>query len=152
MTKRRHFIKCGLTFSTLPITSLSSFMMTNTAVAAPEWAKIRLESFVADLRYAESVATAQTFKNQGVPVAEIIGDMTELWIQQYSRQWKQKPMSLAGVTGKDALFVLETLAMDYGMRVIFKSEIPQVKTLTGSDNMELFYWIIDSKEIAPEIA
>jgi len=154
MTNRRQFIKCGLSFSTLPLTGLASL---NMAVAAPDGHSFKLESFVADLRYEESVTTASSLKSQGVPVAEITGDMTDLWIQQYSRQWKQKPMSLAGVTGKDALFVLETLAPDYGMRVIYKTEIPREENLSaapsvvGAESIALFSWIIVPKKIAVEL-
>ena len=151
MANRRQFIKCGLTFSTLPLAGLSSY---NMAVAAPQGEEIfTLESFVADKRYSESVATAQSLKAQGVPIAEISGDMTELWVSQYAKQWKQQPMTLAGVTGSDALFVLETLAPEYGMRlihkaVIYKSQLTQAEALPGHGNVDLVSWIIVPKTIA----
>ena len=149
MTNRRQFIKCGLSFTALPLTGLSSL---NMAVATPEGHSFKLESFVSDLRFGESIATATSLKAQGVPIAEISGDLTDLWIKQYSRQWKQKPMSLAGVTGKDALFVLETLAPDYGMRLIYRTEIPQNETSSTQEGMELISWIIVPKQIAEELS
>ena len=149
MANRRQFIQCGLTFSTLSLTGLAPL---NMAVAAPEGPALKLESFVADLRFAESMATSQTLKAQGVPIAEISGDMTSLWIEQYSRQWKQQPMSLAGVTGRDALFVLETLAPDYGMRVIHKAPLAEAKALPGHADIALMSWIIVPRKIAEELA
>ncbi|MFT5320540.1 MAG: hypothetical protein ACI934_000680 [Pseudohongiellaceae bacterium] len=149
MTNRRQFIKCGLSFTALSLTGLSSL---NMAVATPEGHSFELESFVSDLRYEESVATAASLKAQGVPIAEISGDLTDLWIKQYSRQWKQKPMSLAGVTGKDALFVLETLAPDYGMRLIYRAEIPQNETSSTQEGVELISWIIVPRQIAEELS
>lgn len=149
MTNRRQFIKCGLSFTALPLTGLSSL---NMAVATPEGHSFKLESFVSDLRFGESIATATSLKAQGVPIAEISGDLTDLWIKQYSRQWKQKPMSLAGVTGKDALFVLETLAPDYGMRLIYRTEIPQNETSSTQEGVELISWIIVPRQIAEELS
>jgi hypothetical protein len=148
MTNRRQFIKCGLSFTALPLTGLSSL---NIAVASPDGQPFTLESFVSDLRFEESVATASSLKAQGVPIAEIRGDLTDLWIQQYSRQWKRKPMSLAGITGKDALFVLETLAPDYGMRVIYRTEIQQQKSSSAQVALALISWIIVPKQIAVEL-
>ena len=149
MTNRRQFIKCGLSFTALPLTGLS---LLNMAVATPEGHSFKLESFVSDLRFGESIATATSLKAQGVPIAEISGDLTDLWIKQYSRQWKQKPMSLAGVTGKDALFVLETLAPDYGMRLIYRTEIPQEEISSVQEGLELISWIIVPKQIAEELS
>jgi len=149
MTNRRQFIKCGLSFTALPLTGLSSL---NMAVATPEGHSFKLESFVSDLRFGESIATATSLKAQGVPIAEISGDLTDLWIQQYSKQWKKKPMSLAGVTGKDALFVLETLAPDYGMRLIYRTEIHQEQASSTQEGLELISWIIVPRQIAEELS
>ena len=149
MTNRREFIKCGLTFSTMSLTGITSLQM---AVASPEGQMLKLESFVSDLRFMESVSTAQTLASQGVPIMEVSGDLTDLWINQYSRQWKQKPMSLAGVTGSDALFVLETLAPDYGMRVVHKSPVPEAKALPGHADEALISWIIVPRKIAEDLS
>ena len=145
MTNRRQFMQSGLAFSVLPLTELSAMKM---AVAAPEGAYLTLESFVADKRYMESIATASKISSEGVPVVEITGDMTELWIGQYSKQWKQAPMTLAGVTGSDALFVLETLAPDYGMRVIHKRALDTPGSQSVEGNPQVFSWIIAPKKLA----
>ncbi len=146
MTNRRQFIQSGLVFSTLPITEFASIKM---AVASPEDPGLTLENFVADRRYAESMAVASKLGSQGVPVVEISGDLTDLWLNNYSRKWKHTPMTLAGVTGQDALFVLETLAPDFGMRVVHKQALdapssPAVLSRLDS-KVQVFSWIIAPK-------
>lgn len=50
------------------------------------------------------------------------GDITDLW-QHYLREaWGAKPMALAGLTERPALFMLEQLAWEHGMRVFFQAE------------------------------
>jgi len=143
VTNRRQFIQSGLVFSTLPLTEFAAVKM---AVAAPEGPELTLENFVADRRYAESMAAASKLGAQGVPVVEISGDLTDLWINNYSRKWKRSPMTLAGLTGQDALFVLETLAPDFGMRVVHKQllDAPSSPTVlsTSDGKPQVFSWII----------
>ncbi len=148
MTNRRQFIQSGLVFSTLPFTGLAAMKV---AVASPEGPDLSLDNFVADRRYAESMAVALKLGSQGVPVVEISGDLTDLWINNYSRQWKRSPMTLAGVTGGDALFVLETLAPDFGMRVVHKQALDSpslATTATTDDEAKVLSWIITPKSSA----
>ena len=142
MTNRRQFMQSGLVFSTLPLTQFAAMKM---AVASPEGPDLILENFVADRRYAESMAVASKLGSQGVPVVEITGDLTDLWINNYSAKWKRAPMTLAGVTGQDALFVLETLAPDFGMRVVHKQAL-DTPSLSSIDNeFKVYSWIIAPK-------
>ena len=48
-------------------------------------------------------------------------DITDLWCHTLDLQWKRGPATLAGITLSTSLFCLETLARDYGMRVLFKA-------------------------------
>src|SRR5690606_26461072 len=48
------------------------------------------------------------------------GDLTALWYDDLDLAWKRGPMTLAGVTTGHGLFVLETLAADRGMRVVYR--------------------------------
>ena len=145
MTNRRQFIQSGLVFSTLPFTEFAAM---NMAVASPEGPDLTLENFVADRRYAQSMSVASKLGRQGVPVVEISGDLTDLWVNNYSRKWKRAPMTLAGVTGQDALFVLETLAPDFGMRVVHKQALDST-SLSGEDSkVMVFSWIIAPKNSA----
>lgn len=50
------------------------------------------------------------------------GDVTELWQHYFSAAWREQPMPLAGLTERPALFMLEQLGRDYGLRVVFQAE------------------------------
>lgn len=50
------------------------------------------------------------------------GDITDLWQNYLSVAWKSKPAALAGLTERPALFLLEQLGWQHGMRVLFLAE------------------------------
>jgi hypothetical protein len=50
------------------------------------------------------------------------GDITDLWQHYFSVAWKDEPMPLAGLTERPALFMLEQLGFEHGMRVLFQAE------------------------------
>lgn len=50
------------------------------------------------------------------------GDITDLWQHYFSVAWKDQPMPLAGLTERPALFMLEQLGFEHGMRVVFQAE------------------------------
>lgn len=61
----------------------------------------------------------------GAPVVHTIdGDVTALWYEVLDPVWRRPGFVLGGVTGRDALFVLETLAPDRGRRVVSRRPLP----------------------------
>jgi hypothetical protein len=50
------------------------------------------------------------------------GDITQLWLQQIGPAWRQRPVALAGLTDRSALFCLEQLGAISGVRVVFHAE------------------------------
>jgi hypothetical protein len=52
----------------------------------------------------------------------VADDLMTLWYDELDLAWREKPMALAGVTLADALFVLETFALDRGMHVVYRGE------------------------------
>ena len=89
---------------------------------AGEPATLALDQFVFDARFAEASDVAEAIGRLGVPLAPFAGDLSELWYRDLDLRWKQAPMALGGVTTQEGLFVLETLALDRGMRVVFRGE------------------------------
>ena len=78
-----------------------------------------LDAFVVDTRFGMvppdvSAATVHT----------IDGDVTRLWFDTLDARWRQPGFVLGGITGADALFVLDVLARDRGRRVIARRELP----------------------------
>lgn len=51
------------------------------------------------------------------------GDVTGLWTGSLDAAWRKRGFVVAGVTGSDALFVLEHLAWSRGRRVTQRQEI-----------------------------
>jgi hypothetical protein len=125
VASRRQFIQSGLALSAVSLTtriSALSLQADDTAVAT-----LRLERFVFDNRFAAAVELAQHVEHHGVAVAETSGDLTDLWYHELDLRWKKAPMALAGVTTRGGLFVLETLAADHRMHVVYRGAhaVPQ---------------------------
>jgi hypothetical protein len=89
---------------------------------AEQGASLALERFVFDVRFAESGAIAEHVKRLGTRLSPVADDLMTLWYDDLDLAWREKPMALAGVTLADALFVLETFALDRGMHVVYRGE------------------------------
>ena len=117
MANRRDLLKAG---AMLPAASLAAAPFAR-ALGAPEQS-LPLERFVFDVRFAESAAIAEHVERLGIPLAPIADDLMTLWYDELDLKWRKAPMALAGVTLADALFVLETFALDRGMHVVYRGE------------------------------
>ena len=144
MANRRQFIQSSLAFSALSFTDLAIAELTplKNVVLAANTADFHLQDFVFDKRYEFARDLSLKVAQHGIPLAEMSGDLTELWYHRYSRQWKQAPMTLAGVTANDGLFVLETLAADHGMRVVHKDALEIPAFYKNDPDETLYSWII----------
>ena len=89
------------------------------AAAAP---LLELERLVFDVRFAESGAIAAHAERLGIPLSPIADDLMSLWYDELDLAWRKAPMALGGVTLADALFVLETFALDRNMHVVYRGE------------------------------
>ena len=83
---------------------------------------LELERFVFDVRFAEAGAIAKHVAHLGVALSPVADDLMTLWYDDLDLKWRKAPMALAGVTLEDALFVLETFALDRGMHVVYRGE------------------------------
>lgn len=78
-----------------------------------------VERILVDERFPESEAFAGVAPSvRGAAVLRFRGDLTEIWMHDLDGLWKARPAAIAGVTGRDALFVLEQLARGPGLRVV----------------------------------
>lgn len=77
--------------------------------------------FVVDTRFPNQYALARP---RGAWLHAIDGDVTALWYERLDLAWRN-PQSgeVAGVTGSDALFVLEHLAWDRQRRVLLRQTV-----------------------------
>jgi hypothetical protein len=119
MTSRRDVLRSGVA---LPALSLAAAPFAKLAAAAADVPVLKLERFVFDVRFTEPGAVAQHIERLGVPLAPIADDLMTLWYDDLDLRWRKAPMALAGVTMAEALFVLETFALDRGMHVVYRGE------------------------------
>jgi hypothetical protein len=73
-----------------------------------------IDLMLLDERFALTVADADIT----APVARFSGDVTRLWTSQLDAAFRGTGFVLGGITGSDALFVLEVLANHHGRRVV----------------------------------
>lgn len=114
---RRTFIESGLA---LPAVSLVPGLGLPAATRAAE--TLRLERLVYDPRFDEAVSVAEHLHGTALERTAVADDLMALWYDELDLLWRVSPQALAGVTLAEAVFVLETLAMDRGMRVVFRAE------------------------------
>lgn len=146
MANRREFIKSGLVMSGASLLPAAPLPL-----AAAELLIPGLECFVFDQRFAAATALAQHAAQQGITLAEIAGDLMPLWYDHLDLRWQQEPMTLAGLTTEKALFVLETLAADRRMAVVYRSAhaAEPAAAHTGISDTALVAWIIAPRGAAP---
>ncbi len=75
---------------------------------------------VFDERYDECLVFARELEYRGAPVSGIRNDVAALWYQDLRPQLRQTPLPIAGLTDRAALFCLEELARDVGMKVLYR--------------------------------
>lgn len=80
------------------------------------------ERVVFDDRFAECQAFATELEGAGAVTSAVRGDVAKLWYQDLRIQLSKKRAPVAGLTDRPALFCLEELARDVGMRVIFRAD------------------------------
>ena len=117
VASRRQFIQSGLALSAVSLTGIPAFAP---RAGETDVASLRIERFVVDTRFAAAVELARHAARHGIPLAETSGDLTDLWYHDFDLRWKRAPMVLAGMTTRGGLFVLETLAADHRMLVVYR--------------------------------
>jgi hypothetical protein len=116
MSTRREFLQCSFAAASLPFIAAAGF--------EPELLTTPLYKVIFDERFPASVAFGNQVKREGLPVYGIRGDITALWFHDLGLRWKQGPAAIAGLTDANALFCLDLLARDNGMRVEARTEWP----------------------------
>lgn len=78
-----------------------------------------LDALLVDERF----GLASVHKRPGVRLMRFSGDVTRVWYDELDASWRRRGFVLGGITGSDALFVLETLAQQQGRRVVSRSRL-----------------------------
>jgi hypothetical protein len=93
------------------------------AAPAKSPASNALHAVLVDERHTESCSAGARLASRGTPVhATADGDITQIWQRQIAPAWRRKPVTVAGLTERPALFCLEQFAWAFGLRVVFHTE------------------------------
>lgn len=115
MTNRREFLQTAAALSAAaPLAGPAAFAGGGTPAV--------LDAVVVDARHAAARDFAAIAEQLGAPLRAIEGDITDLWQAELRKRWQAGAAAVAGLTERPALFVLERLAWDHNLRVVFEAE------------------------------
>jgi len=114
MPNRREFLQTGIAVSLLPLLSRNGF-----SAAAPR----AFDLVVVDQRFPQARDFAQQAREAKLDCVAIQGDITDFYFHDLSLRWNRCPTTIAGLSTKAALFCLEMLARDRGMRLAYMAEV-----------------------------
>ena len=121
---RRDIIKLG---SVLPMAVMSAIAGGTTTDFAPIANRI-----IYDARFAAARRFARDALARKWPITAFHGDITDLWYDDLSVSWRNADVIISGCTTKEALFCLERLGWDVGLRVTRKIISPDKHLITWS--------------------
>jgi hypothetical protein len=118
MVNRRNVLKIGAA----TVTGVLVKMPVSGRSLWPGRGHIALHRAVFDERFVESQAFAAELHSAGVFTSAIRGDVAKLWYDDLRVHLSENRVPFAGLTDRAAMFCLEELARDVGMRVIFRAD------------------------------
>lgn len=121
MTNRREVLQGGIALTALPMLGSSVWPPEASAASSPT-GPLPFYKIIFDERFAASRSFGQEAARLGAAVHGMNGDITDVWYQDLHPRWQQAPVAIAGMTAHGALFCLERLAWDVGMRVVLRAD------------------------------
>src|SRR5262245_44331745 len=121
MVSRREILQTGIAVGSLPIATSAAWATGDAARTAPLPA-LHFYKVIFDQRFAASRLFGREAARRGAAVHAIDGDITDVWYHDLHARWRAGPAAIAGLTAHGAIFCLERLAWDVGMRVVFRAE------------------------------
>lgn len=112
MIDRRSALKIGATTVAGALVRVSAF---GKSTSRPAY-----ERAVFDQRFEPCRVFGAELASAGVPTSAIRGDVAKLWYEDLRPALCKERAPIAGLTDRTALFCLEELARDVGMRVVFR--------------------------------
>jgi len=122
MTTRRSFIQTAAC-TVLPVAGAGQAAASPIASLPTTSRDRQLHAVVIDEDHAEARRFGRRLGARGVAALSIReGDITSSWLAAIRPEWTRRPSSIAGLTTPAALFCLEHLAWQHGLRVVFHAE------------------------------
>ena len=148
MAGRREFLQAGLAVSALPLVQSAfghsgapSLRESRATATAEALVGFEVHKVIFDAELPESRTFARDAMRLGLPALPFAGgDATDLWYHELDPLWRRQPLAIAGLTRFGPLFVLERLAWDRGLRVLYRAEQER-----GPDP-SVYSWVIGPRE------
>ena len=121
MINRRQVLQSGLAATSIPLITGVSLAPLQ-AAHAKALGHPALYRVLFDQRFAASREFGREAQWRGQNALGFNGDITNVWFHDLHPRWQQGPVAIAGLTAHGALFCLERLAWDVGMRVTHREE------------------------------
>ena len=137
MISRRKILQRGVAAASLPL--LAGWLPIQTA-SARALEHTDLYKVLVDTRFSAARAFGREAQWRGEAVHEFEGDITSVWYEDLHPRWKKSPAAIAGLTAHGALFCLERLSWDVGMRVVYRAEQLHEGRAPGHEPM--YSWLI----------
>jgi hypothetical protein len=116
MISRRSVLRFAAAGVAGTLTSISAWSAASTRLGSARG----LCRAVFDERYGECLVFARELERRGAATSAIRNDVAALWYQDVRPRLRQTKLPLAGLTDRAALFCLEELARDVGMKVLYR--------------------------------
>ncbi|MEP7242645.1 MAG: hypothetical protein ABI885_03060 [Gammaproteobacteria bacterium] len=137
MISRRTILQRGIAATSLPL--VAGWLPLQTA-SARALEHTSIYKVLVDARFSAARAFGREAQWRGEAVHEFHGDVTSVWYEDLHPRWKKSPAAIAGLTAHGALFCLERLSWDVGMRVVHRAELPHEGR--GPTHEPLYSWLI----------
>lgn len=116
MTNRRQFLQTAAALTAAPLAGHSAFAShSNNHQNTPD-------VLILDARYPQAREFGLGASSRITALRDINGDITRLWQTELQQAWSRHQLPVAGLTERPALFLLEHLGWQHGMRVVFEAE------------------------------
>lgn len=149
MTNRREFLQAATMLSAAPLVGRVAFAEAQEPMA--------VDAVLFDSRHQEAQDFGARASRLGARVREIKGDITDVWQQVLLQHWQSEPAAVMGLTERPALFLLERLAWDHGLRVLFEAEhvratpVLTEHRITSAENPSLQHMLVSAGRNWPSI-
>jgi len=151
MYNRRTFLQVSAAASSVPLIGIAAKAWPALA-ADPSPGRVSLYKLVYTEDHPAALAFGRAAGAAGLPAQAIGRDVTALWYQDLYHRWRQGPAAIAGMTPARVAFCLQTLAQDFGMRMVFRAQHTPLRTgglehrLTGPRSVLARAGLLDTGE------